>query len=304
MILPVFEPVLFGVPITLLFLYFIFYSFVGWAMETTYCSILEKRFVVRGFLLGPICPIYGVGALMMILFFSRFSDHLLLFYLISTVTMSAWEYFVGWFLEATTHIKYWDYSHHKFNLHGRISLFICLWWGFLAYVAVFWVHPEVERLFAVLPQWLCYTLAGSAATLLVLDTITTIRKLTLTAKLIAKLDQVSSELRLQVSLGKAELSDRLEAAVDNLPLELRNHLDDAREGLPTSLDEASQLLREKYDELLAGAERYSRRFRTRYRDLSSQIYSTDLEDIKRAGLRYKEKLMAERAAKKKNRRAS
>jgi uncharacterized membrane protein len=303
-ILPVFEPVLFGVPITLLFLYFIFYSFVGWAMETTYCSILEKRFVVRGFLLGPICPIYGVGALMMILFFSRFSDHLLLFYLISTVTMSAWEYFVGWFLEATTHIKYWDYSHHKFNLHGRISLFICLWWGFLAYVAVFWVHPEVERLFAVLPQWLCYTLAGSAATLLVLDTITTIRKLTLTAKLIAKLDQVSSELRLQVSLGKAELSDRLEAAVDNLPLELRNHLDDAREGLPTSLDEASQLLREKYDELLAGAERYSRRFRTRYRDLSSQIYSTDLEDIKRAGLRYKEKLMAERAAKKKNRRAS
>ena len=92
--------------------------------------------------------------------------------------------------------------------------------------------------------------------------------------------------------------------MDNLPLELRNHLDDAREGLPTSLDEASHLLREKYDELLAGAERYSRRFRTRYRDLSSQIYSTDLEDIKRAGLRYKEKIMAERAAKKKNRRAS
>jgi hypothetical protein len=239
---------------------------------------------------------------MMILFFSPFSDHLLLLSNLYCDDVRL-EYFVGWFLEATTHIKYWDYSHHKFNLHGRISLFICcggaFWpmWRLLG-------PSEVERLFAVLPPWLCYTLAGSTATLLVLDTITTIRKLTLTAKLITKLDQVSSELRLQVSLGKAELSDRLEAAVDNLPLELRNHLDDAREGLPTSLDEASHLLREKYDELLAGAERYSRRFRTRYRDLSFKFYSTDLEDIKRAGLRYKEKIMAERAAKKKNRRAS
>ena len=296
------EPILFGVPITLLFLYFIFYSFIGWAMETTYCSVLERRFVVRGFLLGPICPIYGVGALMMILFFSHFTDHVLLFYLISTVTMSAWEYFVGWFLEVTTHMKYWDYSHHKFNLHGRISLFVCLWWGFLAYAVVFWVHPEVERLFALIPLSLRYALAGVFAALLIADTVTTIRKLALTAKLMAKLDQVGSELRLQVSLGKAEISDRLEAAVDSLPLDVRNYLDSAREILPNSLDEASQLLRSKYNELLAGAERYSRRFRTRYRDLSSQKYSVDLEDVRQAGLRYREKLAAERAARRQKKR--
>ena len=60
------EPILFSLPISLLFLYFIIYSFLGWAMETTYCSIGARHFVARGFLYGPICPIYGVGVVMMI----------------------------------------------------------------------------------------------------------------------------------------------------------------------------------------------------------------------------------------------
>ncbi len=113
------EPILFGLPVTTVFLFFIIYSFIGWAMETLYCSVLEKRFVARGFLLGPICPIYGAGALLMVFFFSRFTYSLLLFYTVATVVMSAWEYFVGWLLEATTHMKYWDYSRHRFNLSGR-----------------------------------------------------------------------------------------------------------------------------------------------------------------------------------------
>ena len=117
------ELMLLGYPLSTLFLYFCFYSCAGWCMETVYCSILEKRFVPRGFLHGPLCPIYGVGVLLMILFFAPLKGNLALFYIVSTVVMSAWEYFVGWFLEVTTHIKYWDYSMYRFNLKGRI----CLW---------------------------------------------------------------------------------------------------------------------------------------------------------------------------------
>ena len=126
------EPILFGFPITLLFLYFMVYSFLGWIMETTYCSIGERRFVARGFLYGPICPIYGVGVLMMICWFAPFTGNPILFYAIAVICMSAWEYLVGWFLETTTHIKYWDYSMHKLNLHGRICLWVSLTWGVLA----------------------------------------------------------------------------------------------------------------------------------------------------------------------------
>ncbi len=115
-----------GHPLPLLFLYFLWYSFLGWVMETIYCSCKERHFVFRGFLKGPICPIYGFGVLMMVLWLSHFTDNILLFYLIATVSMSAWEYFVGWLLEVTTQIKYWDYSLNRFTLKGRICLGTCL----------------------------------------------------------------------------------------------------------------------------------------------------------------------------------
>ena len=121
-----------GYPLSTLVLYFCFYAFMGWLMETVYCSILEKRFVSRGFLHGPLCPIYGVGVLLMILFFKPLAGNIVVFYLVSTVTMSAWEYFVGWFLEVTTHMKYWDYSMSRFNLKCRICLWVCLIWGALS----------------------------------------------------------------------------------------------------------------------------------------------------------------------------
>ena len=139
------EPTLMGYPITTLFLYFIFYAFCGWVWETCYCSIRERRYVPRGFLYGPLCPIYGVGALLMILFFSPFRDNLVIFYFVSVVVMTAWEYFVGWLLEATTHIKYWDYSNQKFNLNGYICVSSSLCWGVFSVLLVRVVHVPIER---------------------------------------------------------------------------------------------------------------------------------------------------------------
>lgn len=132
-----YEPVFFGFPLHLLALYFLIYSCLGWIMETCYCSLTERRFMIRGFLYGPVCPIYGVGVLMMICCFAPFQSNPLIFYGMATLCMSAWEYFVGWFLETTTHIKYWDYSMFRFNLHGRICLWVCLMWGLLAYLVIF-----------------------------------------------------------------------------------------------------------------------------------------------------------------------
>ena len=91
------EPVFFGLSLSLAFLYF-----VVWCMETVLCSVVERRPVSRGFLYGPICPIYGIGVLMMVCWFQPFMDRPVLFYLVATVCMSAWEYLVGWFLVTTT----------------------------------------------------------------------------------------------------------------------------------------------------------------------------------------------------------
>ena len=130
------EPVIFGLPLSVAFLYFIVYSVLGWCMETVFCSWRQGHFVPRGFLYGPLCPIYGVGVLMMICWFQPLMDWPIIFYVAATVGMTSWEYFVGWFLEATTHVKYWDYSDHRFNIKGRVCLTIALTWGVLSYLVL------------------------------------------------------------------------------------------------------------------------------------------------------------------------
>ena len=301
------EPVLFGFPISLLFLYFILYAFLGWVMETCYCSILERRFVARGFLYGPLCPIYGVGVLMMICWFAPLTDNPLLFYVVATLCMSAWEYLVGWFLETTTHIKYWDYSHFRFNLHGRICLHISLTWGALAYIVIFWVHPFVAGLLALFPADTHHILAIVLLSLLVVDTAATIRELALVRRMMTLLNETGEELRLQLALGKAELSDYIEEARDSLEDRLdgvkaaiSDRLDDAKDSLTEKLSipsEAAEKLWIKYDELLAKAERASRHLRYVYRDLCSQKLSSSLSAVADAGRRYMAEHDKKRAAK-------
>ncbi len=270
------EPLLFGVPVSLAFLYFIIYSFLGWGMETIYCSIPARHFVQRGFLYGPICPIYGVGVLMMICWFAPLMGSPVLFYLTATVCMSAWEYFVGWFLETTTHIKYWDYSDKPFNLKGRICLQICLAWGALSFLVLYFIQPRVAALVAGVPTLLRYVLCGFFLGVLTSDAAATIYQLAKTAQLLERVQQAGEELRLQVHLGREELGDRLSEAREAFT----GRLEDL---VPEELDEAGRALKARYDELLARTEYLSRRLRNRYSGMRSTRAADALESVKRRG---------------------
>lgn len=238
------EPVVFGFPISLLFLYFVIYAFLGWILETVYCSVRERRFVARGFLYGPVCPIYGVGVLMMLCWFAPFTGQPLLFYAVATVCMSAWEYLVAWILETTTHIKYWDYSDRKFNLHGRICLSISLTWGVLAYLVIFWIHPVIAGLVERLSAFTIYVADVVLLVLLVADAAATIRELALLTAMLRKLTQMGEELQVQLALSRAELSDRLDEAREALS----DRLDDARESISDRLDDARESISDKLDD--------------------------------------------------------
>ena len=270
------EPVFFGLPISLAFLYFIVYSVLGWCMETIYCSTLERRFVPRGFLYGPLCPIYGVGVLMMICWFQPLMDKPVLFYLTATVCMSAWEYLVGWFLETTTHIKYWDYSMYRFNLHGRICLWVCLTWGVLSFLVLYFIHPRVAGLLAKIPYLAVYVLDGFFLGVLASDAGATIYQLARTSQKLSRMQKVGDELRLQAHLGKAELTDMLAEAKESFA----ERLDDL---LPDQLDDAGRALKERYDELMLRTEMMSRRFRSRYSGMTAGRVAEALESVKRQG---------------------
>lgn len=116
--------------------YFIIYSFVGWILESVYKSIVQKKIVNSGFLYGLYCPIYGFGALIMMLFLEGFKQNLILVFLIAFVVLSIWEYMVGCYLERVFKTKYWDYSNNKFNIKGRVCLLNSIFWGGLGVVFV------------------------------------------------------------------------------------------------------------------------------------------------------------------------
>lgn len=260
-----------GFPVPHLFLYFILYSFLGWVMETCYCSIAERRLVPRGFLYGPICPIYGGGVTLMILFFTPLKQNLILFYATAVVVMTSWEYFVGWFLEATTHVKYWDYSNFRFNLKGRVCLWVALTWGVLSYLVIFFIHPPIQALCEDLPVWLEFMLCGAFLALLAVDATATIRNLVLVALQVESVTQLGQELQLQVALGKAELGDRLE--------------------------DGAAALRQRYSEQVAQLEQVTRRFRRVYSSLKiNQKYSVSHEDIMAAAALAKEELLRRKDA--------
>lgn len=282
---------LLGYPLSTLVLYFCVYAFAGWCMETVYCSIPEKRFVARGFLYGPICPIYGVGVLLMVLFFQPLAGNIVVFYLVATVTMSAWEYFVGWFLEVTTHMKYWDYSMFRFNLKGRVCLWVCLVWGLLSYVCIFWIHPPVERAIGLIPPMVRDILAIVLTCAILVDATATIRELALMTKAMNMLQTLGGELQLQLALGRMELSDKLSDAKEAMAAVL-----------PDSVTESGAKLRNKYNDLVAVAELRTRRFRRTYAHLSAPLVDKAsraalLERARQEVEKHQAKREAKRAAK-------
>ncbi len=123
------------------FILFAIYSFLGWCMETALVSYLSKKFVNRGFLIGPVCPIYGVGAISIDLLLGRFiTDPLILF--ITTVFMcGTLEYMTSWLMEVIFKARWWDYSDKKINLNGRICLSNLIAFGVLGLLVVYALNP-------------------------------------------------------------------------------------------------------------------------------------------------------------------
>lgn len=134
------------------FAIFLVYSFFGWICETLFCSIAAKKFINRGFLTGPFCPIYGFGATMVLLLFSGMRDHWVLLFLCSVVVTSALEYLTSFVLEKVFHLSLWDYSHRRWNLHGRICLRNSLLFGVMSLLMVEVIHPHVVGFLLSLPE--------------------------------------------------------------------------------------------------------------------------------------------------------
>lgn len=139
--------------------FFYLYSIGGWVGESIYCSVLDRKLTNRGFLTGPMCPIYGTGALAMLLslgwirpffnsIFNSFFGEIISFFLVvilGTLVCDIVEYLTSYIMEKLFHARWWDYSHRKFNLHGRICLHHSVFWAIGAVAFIYILDPFIRR---------------------------------------------------------------------------------------------------------------------------------------------------------------
>ena len=138
--------------IEIYFLLFISYAFLGWCMEVTCKFIQYKKFINRGFLIGPYFPIYGWGALAITILLKRYMEDPLVLFVMSTIICSIIEYLTSYFMEKKYHARWWDYSNKKFNINGRICLETLIPFGILGVAIMYGTNPILFKLYNQIPQ--------------------------------------------------------------------------------------------------------------------------------------------------------
>ena len=179
-----------------LMILFFCYSVAGWCMEVTLKYIQFHRFINRGFLIGPYCPIYGSGAVVVtVLVGGTIGDGAgyAETFLASFILCGALEYFVSWYMEKLFHARWWDYSQKPMNLHGRIWIGNLILFGLGGVAIVKWIDPPLMAWIQKLPVWLLYTLAIVIAVVMISDNIASHIAFNLVKKEIDGVDADDSE---------------------------------------------------------------------------------------------------------------
>lgn len=195
------------------FLWFLLYSVCGWIIETLLYIIVQKKVVKRGFLFGPLCPIYGVGAILStVLFYDRIENIFLLF-LAGAAVCTALEFFTHLVLEKLFHATWWDYSDKRFNFQGRICLKNSILFGLGVVLIVRVCQPYVMDFTASLSDTALFSTALVLYTVLIVDLTTTIAALKNTAMLLQNLQDSVGE---HVQKGVDTTDEYMNALADRI----------------------------------------------------------------------------------------
>ena len=153
------------------FMLFIIYSFIGWSIEVVGKLIEKHKFINRGFLVGPICPIYGWGCIAIILLLSKYKSSPIVLFLMAIIICSILEYFTSYFMEKLFHVRWWDYTRRKYNINGRICAETMIPFGLLGCLVVYIVNPIFTGLLNKIPVNILNILAIIIFTIYVIDNI-------------------------------------------------------------------------------------------------------------------------------------
>lgn len=216
-------------------LMFFIYSFMGWCLEVAFFGVTTGKFVNRGFLNGPLCPIYGVGGMMVILILLPLKKYVVLLYICSVLITSALELITGLALEKIYHVRWWDYSDRPFNFKGHICLSFSLAWGIACVFVMYVIHPPISSLVLNINDTAEIVIVCVLIAILVSDIIVTIATL--------------KKLRLRLR-AMHEIADKMHELSDGIG----RHVFEATEHAVKKYDELKQRedikeLRERYNKM-------------------------------------------------------
>lgn len=257
-------------------LYFFVYGFLGWCTEVIFAAFKQHRFVNRGFLNGPICPIYGVGVTLVIACLEAFQSNLLLLYISSVILVTVLEGVTGWAMDKLFHNKWWDYSKLPFNIGGYVCLLFSLIWGVACVFIVYFVHPLIHQVLSLIPHTAGIALIAILGIALLSDMI-------VTTSAIVKFNQYLELLK--------HITDELHAISNQIGAELYQnvmHILDMQESSRQKLDdvklEVSEEIRMQIVELKTRAQNLgekvpkpARRLLKAFPKLESRNYKAQLE---------------------------
>lgn len=242
-------------------LLFFIYSFLGWCVEVAFVAVTVGKVENRGFLNGPVCPIYGCGMLGVLMALTPISDKWFLLFLGGMVICSAVELFGGWVLDKIFHMRWWDYTDKPFNVGGYICLGFSIMWGIAVVFAVRMVHPVIMAGINKIPNLVGWIAIGVFVAIFIADMIVTLKNLIGIKKNLGQLDKLAEELHnigdqlkdvvgnsaITVAEKAGESMDRLDAKekIENVSEATRERIDSVSEATKEKIDNVSEMTKEK-----------------------------------------------------------
>lgn len=258
---------------------FVLYAILGWCAEVAFHAAVHGNFANRGFLNGPLCPIYGIGAVAVIVCLTPIQDKLLVLFLGSVVLTSLLELVTGFVLEKIFHNQWWDYSDAPFNIGGYVCLKFSLLWGIACVLLVRVLQPVVYHMIQMIPRPGGIVALSIFGILLLSDivvTVVAIHKLNVRLK---RMNEIASRLH-QLSDGMGEKISEGMCGLLKKEAELKETAGLARKGLQQQYEKESSELKAKYQELLQQQNFLHKRLLKAFPSIKSNQFGEALERLK------------------------
>ena len=281
-----------------LILYFFVYGFLGWCTEVAFAACKERKFVNRGFLNGPICPIYGIGVGIVVQFLTPYKENLVLLYIASVVMVTALEWVTGFILEKIFHNKWWDYSKMPLNLNGYVCLLFSLIWGVACVLIVDFIHPLIHKVLSWIPFPVGMTLIVVLSIVMFVDLYVTASTILKMNKHLEKMKEIAADPhRISDELGESiyqevvevlERKDGWKLKVQEASGDFKDKIQGASGGVKDKIqgvsDEAMEKiadLKKKYKEIGGKGTQISKRLLKAFPRIESERYREAMEDLKK-----------------------